>query len=515
MVTFDHHQHERPIQSVHSFVSVLPTTPPEHLYVIARKRFCNDGATIRLSMTDQERLISRLPHDETFFSDREFVYDPDSDWGTTRTGLIVSKEGELWIHQAPVILGHQWIVSPLREYHRAIGKHVLCNARSGSSKIAVDPAPWLKIQETVLLILRDSTGRRRLLPELIQTVRGNPELEKDLIEDTLRMMDSMGSGSVHVSGDKIWYGLAPLVHGFFDRIDYLSRFSDQLLAQSRQVDFLIRHSGTAGSFREELLRGFLRKVVPGKFRVSTGFIEDCARQLDIIVWDAINYAPLFRENEVVVVPRDSVRAIVEVKTKLNTNALDEALEILFEATARHPQVVPIFQGIFAFEQGYRSDMAIAQRIKEVVPTREYLYLFQTVTAVCVAGYHFVSQQHEIDVANANSWPKPCLYALSSEWPGDTMTSAFVGYLLAHLDLPIAPKRTLMEMFLPIYSKLKQERLLQLFDDEWRPRLLAGPLEHVGTPKGARNYIQRVLKFYEGAIETSDISKNASVGDQAT
>jgi len=79
-------------------------------------------------------------------------------------------------------------------------------------------------------------------------------------------------------------------------------------------------------------------------------------------------------------------------------------------------------------------MAIAERIKEVVSSREYLYLFQTVTAVCVAGYHFVSQQHEIDAANANSWPKPCLYASSSEWPGDVMTSAFVGYLLAHLDL---------------------------------------------------------------------------------
>jgi hypothetical protein len=104
-------------------------------------------------MTDQERLISRPPHDETFFSDREFVYDPDSDWGTTRTGLIVLKEGELWIHQAPVILGHDWIVSPLREYQRAIGKHVLCNARTGLSKMTVDPAPWLKIQETVLLIL--------------------------------------------------------------------------------------------------------------------------------------------------------------------------------------------------------------------------------------------------------------------------------------------------------------------------------------------------------------------------
>ena len=56
-------------------------------------------------MTDQERLISRPPHDEKFFSDGELVYDPDSDWGTTCTGWIVSKEEELWIHPVPVIPG--------------------------------------------------------------------------------------------------------------------------------------------------------------------------------------------------------------------------------------------------------------------------------------------------------------------------------------------------------------------------------------------------------------------------
>jgi Domain of unknown function (DUF6602) len=242
---------------------------------------------------------------------------------------------------APVILGHDWFVSPLRDYERAIGKHVLCNVRSPLSEMTIDPAPWIKIWDAVLKILRDSPGRRQLLPELIQAVRDIPGLEKNLIEDTLRMMASMGSGSV--SADRTWYELAELVHNDFNRKDYLSRFSEELLAQSTKVDFLIRHSGTVGSFREELFRGFLRKILPGKFQVSTGFIEDSGRQLDIIVWDSVNYAPLFRENEVVVVPRDSVRAIVEVKTKLDTNALDDALEILFEATVRHPQVVPVFK----------------------------------------------------------------------------------------------------------------------------------------------------------------------------
>jgi len=72
----------------------------------------------------------------------------------------------------------------------------------------------------------------------------------------------------------------------------------------------------------------------------------------------------------------------------------------------------------------------------------------------------------------------------------------------------------MKMFLPIYGELKQERLLQLFDDDWRPRLTAEPLNHVETREGARNYILRVLNFYEGAIETSDIISNAPVDVQA-
>src|SRR5208282_3147320 len=48
------------------------------------------------------------------------VYDP--------AGWIVSREGVLWIHQAPVILGDSWITSPIPDYQSSIGKHVLINA---------------------------------------------------------------------------------------------------------------------------------------------------------------------------------------------------------------------------------------------------------------------------------------------------------------------------------------------------------------------------------------------------
>ena len=124
--------------------------------------------------------------------------------------------------------------------------------------------------------------------------------------------------------------------------------------------------------------------------------------------------------------------------------------------------------------------------------------------MCVVGHHFVSQWHEIDPVNANSWPEPFLYGSSSRWPGDVITAAFVGHLMAHLDLPVAAKQTVMQMFLPIYGELQERKLIRLFDDDWRPTVLPNPLKHIVTAKEARIYLQRVLQFYEGKIAASDI-----------
>jgi hypothetical protein len=88
--------------------------------------------------------------------------------------------------------------------------------------------PWFEIRDLVLKTLRDSEGRRMLLTDLVQTVRAVPAIKADFIEDTPRMMASMGIGNIDLRGEKIWYGLSPLMHGDFDRKDYLSTFGRTL-----------------------------------------------------------------------------------------------------------------------------------------------------------------------------------------------------------------------------------------------------------------------------------------------
>jgi hypothetical protein len=337
-------------------------------------------------------------------------------------------------------------------------------------------------------------------------------LDSDLVEDTLRMYASMGFAKVWTDAGGLWYGASKLVEESFSRRDYLATFADELLAKSRRIDYLIRHTGTVGTYREELLRSTLRQLLPTRFQASTGFIENSPRQLDIIVWDAARYAALFREQEVVVVPREAVRAIIEVKTTLDTDTLDDALEILHDVLRVEPSIVPIFKGIFAFHQGYKSDRAIAERIQEFhrgketsgITDRKHRYLFQGVTAVCVPQYNFVFQAYWVENDEPEKFPRPWLLGLQSAWPGDLKTAAFLSQFLDHLDIDADAKQTQRRMFQPIVSELTSEPLVDLFGEDWKPTLACMQLGKTLTADGAREYVNRVKRFFAGEIEPREI-----------
>src|SRR5262249_25473587 len=159
---------------------------------------------------------------------------------------------------------------------------------------------------------------------------------------------TMGVATVTRVSGKLLYAASDSFSEELSRRKYLATFADDLLAKSRRIDYLVRHTGTVGNYREELLRATLRQLLPKCYEVSTGFIQDCPRQLDILIWDAMRYSPLFREQGFVVVPSAAVRGVIEVKTRLDTKSLDEALAILTDVLRFDQPVIPIFKGIFAF-----------------------------------------------------------------------------------------------------------------------------------------------------------------------
>jgi hypothetical protein len=147
--------------------------------------------------------------------------------------------------------------------------------------------------------------------------------------------------------------------------DFLSSNSKELISKVSRLDDLIGrdHWLSVGNYKESILRNLLSSTLPKKYEVSTGFIIASdkegkilkSKQIDIIIWDSTNYAPIFRDGEFVVVPPEACSAIIEVKSKLNSKELHDSLlnidSLMDLCTTALPIWNHIGKYIFAYDIG--------------------------------------------------------------------------------------------------------------------------------------------------------------------
>lgn len=125
------------------------------------------------------------------------------------------------------------------------------------------------------------------------------------------------------------------------------------------------HWGEEGRYKEEIIKSILRSRLPSNLSVGTGFVmtqvspttNDISKQLDIIVYEN-NIAPIFSENDFVIVSQNSVKAIIEVKSKIKSsrtykNGLFKIVQN-FSSIVRFPQISRIdenriFRGVISFD----------------------------------------------------------------------------------------------------------------------------------------------------------------------
>lgn len=104
----------------------------------------------------------------------------------------------------------------------------------------------------------------------------------------------------------------------------------ELNAQFEQAKALIvNHNLSVGLILEEILREFLREVLPGRFGITQGFIAmgtKLSRQCDIIIYNCVDYAPLYLAGDIKIVPSESVAAVIEVKSSINFERFIETIK---------------------------------------------------------------------------------------------------------------------------------------------------------------------------------------------
>lgn len=103
--------------------------------------------------------------------------------------------------------------------------------------------------------------------------------------------------------------------------------TEKLIADGRKVALFTQHPGALGAFREARLREYLKEHVPARHTVAQGFVsyrdglgdeiaDLSSRQIDCLIYDKTNRAPLIETDDFACVMPHQVSAFVEVKSTL-------------------------------------------------------------------------------------------------------------------------------------------------------------------------------------------------------
>ena len=113
------------------------------------------------------------------------------------------------------------------------------------------------------------------------------------------------------------------------------------------------HWGEEGRYKEAILRNVIKRFLPSNLSIGTGFVikknngnTQISNQIDIIIYE--NTVPvLFSEGDFVITTYKNVKGIIEVKTKIKNNQLQE----IIQKAETNGKLIRnnIFNGIFSYE----------------------------------------------------------------------------------------------------------------------------------------------------------------------
>jgi hypothetical protein len=111
-------------------------------------------------------------------------------------------------------------------------------------------------------------------------------------------------------------------------VDMLELFKNMQTQMASTLELgreFITHNGEMGEAAEESWRQWLQKYLPRRYCIDKAIIVDCngntSDQIDIVIYDGQYSYFVFRHEQVIYVPAESVYAVIEIKQELNKSNL--------------------------------------------------------------------------------------------------------------------------------------------------------------------------------------------------
>lgn len=108
------------------------------------------------------------------------------------------------------------------------------------------------------------------------------------------------------------------------------KFSEKITTMKNEFEINkdVEHQGTKGSLNENELATLIKDVIPQKYKMSKGIIENAdgiqSNETDIIIYDD-EILPIYMKNDLAFVPVEAVKYNFEVKSILNSTELQTTI----------------------------------------------------------------------------------------------------------------------------------------------------------------------------------------------
>lgn len=380
---------------------------------------------------------------------------------------------------------------------------------------------YYKSKYSLFQTLLNTKNRFSNLKLILDFLKQDCALEKEFAEGIIKLLIAKGDLQYikNKSGEFIF--LTPQAISFENKKRFLQGITDEIIAQSNRIELLIQHSQTKGNYRELLLRKVLQRYLPKKYSVVTGFVEGCKRQCDIIIYDSENFSPLFKEEELVVVPLKSVRALIEVKTELTSSSLRESLELIWDFARFRSTPTPIFKGIFAFRTNYKNVSSIAKFIKKFYhenfhsfqhSTRDIQYLYESINSICIDNRECLL----IDVVDyylKDDSIRPRVYSLESMNEEMNIYNAFFfSELFSFLDTEKYSKKVNTKYFRSLSTDAILKKELCLYESNWTPPSMLYCKRSLSKKEALFERASTVSDWKMGTFSIQDLEKKYNAED---
>lgn len=151
------------------------------------------------------------------------------------------------------------------------------------------------------------------------------------------------------------------------------RFAKKLKAETDWFERIIKHQPSVGQFYEYILKAQLKEFLPEKYNIGTGFVYDIAeqkhsQQLDIVIYESNNKAPIYKMGDFVIIEPSEVITVCEVKKTLKKTDVKKLIQNnLLANTGSYPNEEYGIQyiNLFAFNSNVKADSLVKMMLIEM------------------------------------------------------------------------------------------------------------------------------------------------------